>query len=187
MKKSGFAFLCLTLCYACTDKSNYPLSDYRIDYDGVLDTILPYFASLHDSIPADQRFLLKNRHYMMVHKIERLYEWMHYTEKDGYSYFMVSRVQPSLKKDKFLSICGRFKRDKNGRIDSASFEELFWTWKMKKDSLLIKSDTLFSAMVETGDIERYTPEKSNGYWIEFPSRFVYYDKATQSWKTRPSY
>src|SRR5687767_799268 len=100
-----WAILFTTLS-SCNREPQYSLSDYGVDYDGILDTILPHFSKLHDSIPEHQRFLPKNRHFMLVHKVERQYEWMHYTESaDGYSYFMVSRLEPSIKNDKYASIC----------------------------------------------------------------------------------
>jgi len=187
MNKILATSLCVFVLWSCSQKDSYPLSAYTIDYDGVLDTIMPHFAGLHDSITGAQRFLPKNKAYMKVHKQERQYEWLHYTEKEGYAYFMISRLQPSIKRDKYSAICGRFQRDKNGAIDSASYEELFWTWKMKKDSLFVKSAKLFKTVVETGDISQYTPEKSAGYWVEFPSRYVYYDKPSQTWKAKASY
>jgi hypothetical protein len=179
--------IAIFLLNACNEKHTYQLSDHRVDYDGLMDTILPFVASLHDSIPANQRFLDKNKTYMQVHKEERQYEWMNYAEKNDYSYFMISRLQPSIKKNKYIAICGRFKRDKGGHFDSASYEEIFWTWKMKKDSLQSKSVTLFNTVVDGKDISPYMPEKSEGLWIEFPSATVSYDKSSNSWKANPLY
>lgn len=176
------AFIC-----GCNSKPQYAISDYKLNYDGILDTILPHFSKLHDSIPENQRFLPKNKHYMLVHKVERQYQWMHYTQaKDGYSYFMISRLEPSIKSDKYSSICGRFKRDSKGSIDSASYEELFWTWKMKMPELKEKSLVLFSTVVETGDFKQYLPEVKEN-WIMFPDKNVSYDKATQTWKSKVVY
>jgi hypothetical protein len=186
MNKIIFAGLLSLLCYSCSKKPAYSVTDYRIDYDGVLDTILPRFADLK-TLTEQTAYSPQYRKELMQHKIDRQYEWMHYTEKNGYSYFMVSRLQPSMNRDKYLAICGRFRRDGHGNIDTSSYEELFWTWKMKMDSLRTKSDILFSKMVETGDIDQYTPEKSKGFWIEFPSKYVYYDKTAKTWKSKPSY
>lgn len=183
-----FVFLGLVLLiFGCNSKPQYSIADYKLNYDGILDTILPHFSKLHDSIPESQRFLPKNRHFMLVHKVERQYQWMHYTQsKDGYSYFMISRLEPSIKGDKYASICGRFKRDSKGSIDSASYEELFWTWKMKMPELKEKSLILFSTIVETGDIKAYLPEVKEN-WIMFPDKNVSYDKATQTWKSKVAY
>jgi hypothetical protein len=186
MNKIAYALLASLLFYSCREKSAYPLADYKIDYDGVLDTILPYFADL-TGVSMDASHSPGYRRQLMRHKGDRQYEWMHYAEKDGYSYFMISRLQPSMKKDKYIAICGRFRRDAGGSIDTSGYEELFWTWKMKADSLRIKSRILFGKVIETGDIQAYAPERSDGFWIEFPSKYVYYDKVSKSWKTRASY
>ena len=165
------------------DTMEYNISKYKIDYNGLLDTIMPHFAKLHDSIAESQRYLPKNRAYMVAHKLERGYKWLEYTEaRDGYSYFMIRRNEPSLKHDKYAAICGRFKRDAKGRMDSASYEEIFYTWKMKEDSLAMKSPILFKTAVEGGKLDSYMPEHSAGFWIEFPSGKVYYDKARQKWR-----
>ncbi|MES2618261.1 MAG: hypothetical protein V4613_10300 [Bacteroidota bacterium] len=170
----------------CKDNKTYQLTDYPVNYDGLLDTILPHFSKLHDSIPENQRFLPKNKGYMAVHKKERVYEWRHYTQAaDGYSYFMVSRLEPSIKRDKYTSICGRFKRTATGAMDSASYEELFWTWKMKMPDLKEKSYILFKQIVEKGEVKQYLPEVSKGEWIMFPDKNVWYDKATQTWQSKP--
>lgn len=170
----------------CNNSKKYQLTDYPVNYDGLLDTILPHFSKLHDSIPENQRFLAKNKGYMTIHKKERLYEWRHYTQAaDGYCYFMVSRLEPSINRDKYASICGRFKRTASGTIDSASYEELFWTWKMKMPELKEKSFILFKQIVEKGEVKQYLPEVSKGEWIMFPDKNVWYDKATQTWQSKP--
>jgi hypothetical protein len=174
----------LPMLLACSDKKAYKLSAYQKEYDGLLDTLMPFLTGMRDSLPVQQT---QNREKLMQHKLEREYEWMHYAEKGDYAYFMVSRLEPSIKKDKYAAVCGRFRKDGRGSVDLTSYEELFWTWKMKKDSLQPKADHLFSTVVETGSIEAYMPEKSEGFWIEFPSRHVYYDKQAKSWKTRASY
>ncbi|MDI1233616.1 MAG: hypothetical protein PSX81_04990 [bacterium] len=187
MKKIIITLSIIVILYSCNKNSNYALANYSINYDGLLDTILPHFSKLHDSIPESQRFLPKNKHFMMVHKVERQYQWQHYTEsKNGYCYFMVSRLEPSIKADKYASICGRFKRNSVGAIDSSSYEELFWTWKMKMPELKEKSLVLFTSIVETGNVDAYLPEV-NENWVMFPDKNVSYDKSTQTWKSKINY
>jgi hypothetical protein len=184
MNKLIVAFLCISIFSACNDKNHYKLSKYQRDYDALLDTLMPFMSGMYDSSVAFQQLSPEK---MMLHKVEREYEWMHYAEKGPYSYFMVSRLEPSIKKDKYAGICGRFKRDPKGQVDLSSYEELFWTWKMKKDSLVPKAEILFATVVEKGKIDAYTPEKSKGFWIEFPNANVSYDTSSKSWKTKPSY
>ena len=174
------------LFFACnSSKSNHDLSNYKVNYEGVLDTIIPHFAKNHDTIPSAYKFSPKYKFYYDQQKQDRNYKWLNYTEaKDGYSYFLIQRDEPSLKRDKFIAICGRFKRKQDGRIDSVSYEEIFWTWKMKIEQLNQKAQVLFDMAVEGKSLADYTPEKSKDEWIEFPGNGVFYDKLSQTWKTK---
>lgn len=176
--------LALVLTFgSCSSDRQYTTSGFSHNFEGMLDTLLPNFAKLHDSIPQQARFSPVYRPFMNQHKQEREYRWMHYTEtRDAYAYFMICRKEPSLKNDKFAAVCGRFKRDASGRIDQSAYEELFWTWKMKEDQLLHKGSILFKAMVENGTIEKYLPENSREEWVEFPGNGVVYDRNAKAWK-----
>ncbi len=178
--------LSIVLFLGCSNNNKYAFNPKAINYDGTLDTLLPHFAKLHDSIPEKDRFLAKNKEFMTVHKTERQYQWHYYSQaENGYYYFLLSRLEPSLKRDKFAAICGRFKRDSKGAIDSASYEELFWTWKMKIVELKPKAEILFAEIIEKGNVDEYlTAKKGNDFWVEFPDEKTYYDKATQTWKAK---
>lgn len=182
MKISTLSLVILTVVSCQNNSQKIGLSEYSVNFNGVLDTILPHFAKLHDSIPESAKFSKRYSDFMQVHKSERQYEWLNYSEqKDGYSYFLISRNEPSIRKDKFSAICGRFKRQNDGSIDSASYEELFWTWKMKKDELAKKADHLFKTVISDGNVDEYTPEHSEGEWVEFPGNGVVYNKEHQKW------
>ena len=174
------------LFFACnSSKAKHDLSNYKVNYEGVLDTIIPHFAKKHDTIPSASIFSPKFKWYYDQQKQERNYKWLNYTEaKDGYSYFLIQRDEASIKRDKFIAICGRFKRMQDGRIDSATYEEIFWTWKMKIEQLTEKAPILFGKAVDGESLADYTPEKSKDEWIEFPGNGVYYDKVSQTWKTK---
>ena len=172
---------------ACnSSESNYALSAYKNNFDGLMDTILPYLAKGHDTIPKSSRFEAQFKHYYDQQKVERNYQWMHYFEaKDSYSYFAIQRDEPSMKRDKFLAICGRFKRNNLGSVDTSTYEELFWTWKMKAEDLKPKVLELFSKVVKGESLDAYTPEKSKGEWIEFPGNGVSYHQKSKSWQIMP--
>ncbi len=172
------------LVSGCSNPSKqYSLESYSYNYDAVLDSILPFFAKLHDSIPFEKRFSNDYKEYMDTHKKEREYTWLYYTEHtDSFTYFMVYRNEASVKHDKYASICGRFKRTHSGSIDTSSFEELFWTWKMRKPQLLERSAILFKYQMDKGNIEKYKPGKSDGDWVEFPGLGVEYNKSLHTWQ-----
>lgn len=176
-------FIIPFLIFACNGvKTDYTPDHNERNFENMLDTILPFFAKLHDSIPESGKFSPQYRGYMNAHKKERDYQFLYFSEhSDSYSYFMITRKEPSIKNDKYVAICGRFKRNKDGQIDTAAYEELFWTWKMKMDELKTKSDKLFRTMLETGSVDDYLPGKSDGEWVEFPGNGVVYDKKTHTW------
>lgn len=175
-------FSLLIFISACGNSNKIKQVENTPALNSLMDTILPFFAKLHDSIPETERFDSKHSEYIQKHKVDKDYQWLYYKQgKDSFYYFMIYRQEPSIKKDKYSTVCGRFKRDSNGKIDMKSFEELFWTWKMKKEVLLEKSEHLFGVILDKGNINAYTPENNEEEWVEFPGNGVVYDKATQSW------
>lgn len=155
---------------------------FKLDSVGLIDTILPFFAKLHDSIPYARRFDSVYTAYMQIHKKERQYKWLYYAKgKDSMDYFMISRLEPSIKSDKYSVLCARFKRLGSGQIDTSTFEELFWTWKMRMPELRKKSALLFKTYLEKGSVEAYLPENSEEAYIMFPDVRNKYDVKSKSW------
>lgn len=162
----------------------YGIQKAGIDSIGTWDTLLPFFAKLHDSIPYKKRFDSVYSAFMKVHKKERKYQWLFYAKKvDSFDYFMISRLEPSIKSDKYSALCARFKRLSDGRIDTSSFEELFWTWKMLLPELKRKSAVLFKERLKSDDMKAYLPENSEEEYIMFPDIHTRYDKRSKSWMT----
>jgi hypothetical protein len=175
--------LVLNLLVSCgNSQPKIELSDYTENFDNLLFEIVPFVAKLHDSIPMNERFLPKNKNFMKTHIIEREYQWLNFYKSDsGYSYFQITRLEPSNKRDKYSAICGKFKQNEDGSLDSASFEEIYWTWKMKKDKLEDKSKTLFLKAIKEESLKAYCDPQTKDDWIEFPNDRVFYDKSTQKW------
>lgn len=166
--------------------SLYNISKFHSEPQILLDSVLPFFAKLHDSIPKERRFDTLYKSYMDIHKTEKKYEWMYYyPSSDSFTYFMISRLEPSMKSDKFSSMCARFKRSGNGSVDTSTYEELFWTWKMRKSELNLKSAELFKAAIQKKDLSVYLPEKTgDDEWIMFPDGKAYFDKVSKTWKVK---
>ena len=171
---------------ACSNsQQSTSIDDYTIDKDSLMMQLVPFIAKLHDSISNQNKFLDKNRSFMESHIIERQYQWLNfYTDKDSWSYFQVSRLEPSLKNDKFSAICGRFKLNVKNTIDSSSFTEIYWTWKMREEQLKVKSNKLFELVISKKSILPYQYPQAREDWIEFPSDKVYYDSNAKTWKVK---
>ena len=165
--------------FACNNKQG------KLDvqkHQKLIDTLMPRFAKLHDSIPNSRRFDPSLLPFYQVHKIERKYELQEYACINGEYFFAISRLEPSIKKDKYAIVCGSFKRKSTGEIDSSSYREIYWTWKMLKNDLIERNKILFEKAIKGEDLSDYLPEKSGDKYIMFPDGKVSFDRASQSWK-----
>lgn len=104
--------------------------------------------------------------------------------KDGYIYFEISRIAPSLY-EKYVSTGGRLKRDEKGGI--VEYEEIYRTWKMKREDLEEKTAIFFDYMVKGKDLSRYyTANIGDTEHIEFPDENTYFDKGLKQWRFKDS-
>jgi hypothetical protein len=149
---------------------------------GVLDSVLPFFAKKNDTIPAAKRFDPVYQSVYLKQKNDRQYTLVYNAiTSDSFNYFLIRRLEPSIKNDKYSALCGRFKRLSSGAIDTATFEELFWTWKMPFNELNKKSVRLFNATIQGKDLKPYIPGKENDLYIMFPDANVSYNKKSKTW------
>ncbi|GCD78667.1 hypothetical protein JCM31826_21490 [Thermaurantimonas aggregans] len=106
-----------------------------------------------------------------------------YPSKDGFIYFQISRIAPSLH-EKYVGIGGKLKKDKDGNI--IYYEEVYRTWKMPYDDLIKVSKQVFIDMVNGKKLEKYytknTPD--NVYIIEFPDDETYFDTEKRVWVSK---
>ncbi len=124
----------------------------------------------------DTAFDAAYRHAAAQYRLEAYHE-----APDGYHYFMVSRVAPSLKQ-KRVATGGRLKYAADTTSIEA-YEEIFRTWKMEEDELREKSYLLFDKMVLQEDLSRYYTENSpKEDYIEFPDKNTRYNKELRRWE-----
>ena len=98
---------------------------------------------------------------------------------DGYTYFEMSRIAPSLY-EKYVATGGRLKRNGSGEI--AEYEEIYRTWKMKKEDLAERTAVFFDRMVKGKDLSSYyTVNIGDTEHIEFPDDKVKYNKEQRRW------
>lgn len=167
------------LVFACNNKQvNLDIQKHQ----KLIDTLMPRFAKLHDSIPNNSRFDKSLLPFYQIHKTERQYELQEYACINEEYFFAISRLEPSIKKDKYAIVCGSFRRNSAGEIDSSSYREIYWTWKMLKNDLIERNKILFEKAINGADLSDYMPEKAGDKYIMFPDGKVSFDRATQSWK-----
>jgi hypothetical protein len=113
-------------------------------------------------------------------KLAQRHQLRFYGEADGYQYFIITRIAPSLQ-EKYVASGGRVKFEM-GTKNITDFEEIFRTWKMPLDELLPISEKLLREAIDGKDLSKYYPENSgDDYIIEFPNSEVSYDKANRVW------
>jgi hypothetical protein len=136
---------------------------------------LPKYAS--DSSKFDIKFDSAYFQIAKQHNLMALYK------KGDSIYFMYTRIAPSLE-EKYVAIGGLVAF--NGS-EISYYEEIFRTWKKRRDELTPISYKLFDEMVQGKDLSIYYPENSGDeYIIEFPSKDVIFDKETRIWKRIPT-
>lgn len=151
----------------------------------LLDVLMPFIAKKHDSIPNASRFDSIYKAFYDGQKLERQYKIMYSgIGKDSAHYLMVSRLEPSIKNDKYASVCIKYKLNGNGLVDTSTYEELFWTWKMLMSELNPKSAELFRKAIKNEDLSQYYPGEGKEEYIMFPDGNAYFDKSSKSWKTK---
>lgn len=149
----------------------------------LVDSLLPFFAKLHDSIPDNRKFDTLYRKAIAQHRVERQLELLYSGKgKDGRTYFVITRLEPSLKKDKYSALCASFRRHSDGSPDTSSYQEVFWTWKLKKEELYPKVRLLFKETLAGESLRKYYPQYSNEEYIMFPDERVAYDTINKSWR-----
>lgn len=109
-------------------------------------------------------------------------ELMHYyVDEDGFTYFAIARIAPSLKVKKVATI-GRLKRDKDSLI---YYEEICRTWKMDLPELKTKTKILFDKIVNKKDVSNYYTKNSQpDFWIEFPDERNFYNTKDRAWSLK---
>jgi hypothetical protein len=95
--------------------------------------------------------------------------------------FLLYRPAPS-NENKLIAVAGKAYPAK-GTDDFGSYEEAFWTWKMKPEELDKKASKLFDKYLEGEDLEPYMNSSGVDYWIEFPSEDTRFNVSTRTWSS----
>jgi hypothetical protein len=172
--------LILFISVACQSKEPYSPDTYlsKQEQQQLLLSSVRYFGHLPKGGTHENKFNADFDEYYS--KLVLDYTFERYFPLDGFEYFMVSRVAPSLKQKK-VALAIRVKRDANGNI--AFYEEVFRTWKFEVPEMLEKSKMLFDLLVTGGDLTPYYPQNSGvEEYIEFPDGRTFFDTEERRWK-----
>jgi hypothetical protein len=166
--------------WGCQQNEKYGPEKYLLpnEQKQFLSGISRYIAKLPKRATHSQKF--DNKYNSYYEEEMKSYQLVHYfISQDSIHFFLVTRPAPSLY-DKKVAIGGRLKYNDKGEI--AEYEEVFRTWKLKKEELERKGVILFAAMVEKGNVNEYLPDKTKDDWVEFPDNKNYFDKTSRRWR-----
>ncbi len=173
-------FIIILAGTACRQAAQYQPETYlsRAEQEQFLQKIARYTARLPKRVTHKDKFNARFDAYY-DEEMKKYDVQQYHIGPDSTHYFMITRPAPSLR-EKRVAIGGRLKYDHRGNI--ASYEEVFRTWKMEQEKLTRKGKTLFSTMVETGNVDAYLPDKREDDWVEFPDGKSYFDVGARRWK-----
>ncbi len=119
---------------------------------------------------------------LYLHGVKALRLEAYHAASDGYQYFLVSRIAPSVK-EKRVATGGRLKLD-GATGDIVGYEEIFRTWKMEEPVFTSRTALLFEKMVSGEDLSPYYTVNTgdSSLYIEFPDEHTIYDKQQRVWK-----
>lgn len=143
--------------------------------------IIRYVAELPKHATYDTRFESRFDEAYNT-SVKKTYLDKYFVAEDGYVYFEVRKLAPSLKV-KFNATGGRLKFDSSGNI--ADYSEIYRTWKMEAEELATQTETLFPEMVMGKDLSPYYTDNAGGKLIiEFPDKNVEYNSDLRRWVTK---
>ena len=142
--------------------------------------IVRYFEEVPKNTNQDSKWdTIHNSYYSQKANQAELYHY--YKSNDGFIYFAIAKIAPSLKLKKVATI-GKLKLEKDSVV---YYEEICRTWKMEIPELKDKTKIIFDKVANERSVTKYYTENSQPeYWIEFPDKLTYYDSKERSWKTK---
>lgn len=180
--KIKFAFIVLLLtASACSNEKSRAPEDYLTpqEKDAFMMKIIRFTAKAPEGVndvaklqPAYDKYYQDKASRV---KVER------YFPKGDKIYFLITQPAPSLV-EKRHATGGHVKLNGDGEV--MAYEEVFRTWKMNPDTLITRSYFLFEKMINEEPLEPYYSNKKADQYIEFPDDRTFFDKSSQSWKTR---
>jgi hypothetical protein len=173
-------FIVLLSCQKATETVQVEPSNYLTvqEQEAFKYSIIRYFDKLPKKVTHNTKFdTLYDSIYQV--KTTRTDLYYYYPSQDGFTYFAVTRIAPSMKLKKVATL-GRLKTDENKQI--THYEEIARTWKMEEIELKEKTEMLFRKMITGEDLSPYyTVNSKPELIIEFPDENNWFDLEKRRW------
>jgi hypothetical protein len=173
-----------TLAIACLlftscQKKNYEVDNYlnKQEQLSVKMQLSKYMDRLPSGADMDDRWTGKADKYYHL-KADSMHLLRYYIADDGYNYFYITRIVPSIHEGERRATAGRFKL--KGQDSIVDLEEFFLSNILSEEKLIESANELFEEAVEEQKIET----KSLLPLIEWPNDYFAYDKKRNVWDRR---
>jgi hypothetical protein len=181
MKKIILLLLLITITTSCNKEINS--NPNQLTKEEVLtfkNKIVRYYEGLPNNATINSKWdTIYNNYYS--EKAENSDLLHYYKNEDGYIYFAVAKIAPSLKMKKVATI-GKLKFEKDSIV---YYEEIARTWKMEIPELKEKTKILFDEIANNKNISKYFTKNSQPkFWVEFPDDNNTYDIKKRVWITK---
>lgn len=165
-------------CLACKkDQYNAESTINQEDATALKKELSRYMDKLPSGITMEERWSAKANPYYTL-KADSMKLLRYYVAEDGFNYFYITRLVPSIHLGDRRASAGRFQWDSKDRIKN--LEEFFLSNILPEEELEKATDDLFKEAVEKKKIEDLNSLK----FIEWPNKFFAYDKKMHSWDRR---
>ena len=170
------------IAQSCNSKKDFnPDGHLSIkEKDRVLQSIIRHVGKPPENVNGNEKFESRYNDYYLELASRHRFDG-YYIDSNDTHYFLISRPAPSLY-EKRVATGGKLKMNDKGEL--IEYEEVFRTWKMKDEELIVKGLLLFDLMVNGKDLTHYYRSNSTEEYIEFPDEHNYYDKAERTWKLK---
>lgn len=181
--KTYYFIIILLITFSCQKTIQSDPNTYLSEEESLAfkSKIVRYFEGLPKNVDHQKKWdTLYDNYYNS--KAEAADLMHYYKSKDGFTYFAVSKIAPSLKLKKVATI-GKLKFENDSIV---YYEEICRTWKMEVPELQEKTKILFDKIVQGKDVTPYYTKnlKTDEYWIEFPDDNNTYDINSRKWITK---
>lgn len=177
--KIPFALLFTILLTISCQKNDYNVDKY-LNKEKELNLkmqLSKYMDKLPSGIDMSDRWIGKADKYYRL-KADSMHLLRYYVAEDGYNYYYITRITPSIHVGDRRASAGRFKLE--GKDSIVALEEFFLSNILPEKTLAESADGLFIEAIENQKIEK----KSSLELIEWPNDFFAYDKKRHVWDRR---
>jgi len=177
--KNVIVFIFVMTVFMACESGKYKVDKYLTKEESTLlkKELSRYMDKLPERVSMEERWSAKANSYYTL-KADSMNLLRYYEGTDGYNYYYITRIVPSIRAGERRASAGRFQWETKDRIKN--LEEFFLSNILPEETLNKAADDLFQEAVEKHKVE----EKGSVELIEWPNDYFAYNKESHSWDRR---